>query len=256
MSTPSTVIRPVRFDGERRRAVALVGAGTAEALDAAVRGEEEALLGYGLVDAATAAGLVTRGWTELGAVPVVGRRLRVGPLPLVLPRGKRAGVRELLASDPRFTRLWDRFSVDVPIAVERNAAHVNPRVFPEDGAARARVLVFEDGDRYVIRALCMFTRDGVVKELLHDRSLAGMSAASHLLGLALREMLAAGAERATAIALPHGGSTPILVRHLFTALGAGEPARRLVVLPRDPEAEPVVARLEHWYVSGLDLADG
>ena len=248
-------LRPIRFDGERRQAVAITGPdGTAVAIDEAGRAGDGPVFAYGVVGRATAASLVARGWSDLGRAPRLARPLRVGKVPLVLPRSRRPGVREITVSDPRITRLWDRFSIDVPVAIERNAAHVNPRIFPEDGAPRARVLVFEDGDRYVIRALCIFQRDGTVRELLHDRSLAGMRAASHLLGLALREMLAAGATRATALSLPHSGSYPLLARHLFTAIAAtGD--ERVVVLPRDPDLADVVTSLGHWYLSGLDLGD-
>jgi len=46
-----------------------------------------------------------------------------------------------------------------------------------------------------------------VLELLHDRSVTGMRAASHLLGLALREMSDAGTASARAISLAHSGSS-------------------------------------------------
>lgn len=250
-----SVLRPIRFDGERRQALAITGPdGNAAAIDEAGRAENGPVLAYGVVAPAMAASLVARGWVDLGRAPRLARPLRVGKIPLVLPRSRRPGVREITVADPRLTRLWDRFSIDVPVAIERNAAHVNPRIFPENAPPRARVLVFEDGDRYVIRALCMFQKDGTVRELLHDRSLAGMRAASHLLGLALREMIAAGATSATALSLPHSGSYPLLARHLFTSLAASGDDR-VVVLARDADLADIVTSLGHWYLSGLDLGD-
>jgi hypothetical protein len=116
------------------------------------------------------------------------------------------------------------------------------------------VFIFEDGDRYVIRALCIFRQYHVV-ELLHDRSIAGMRAASHLLGLALREMSDAGAEAVFAWSLVHSGSYPIYARHAFLPTHAGTPRTdlRLGVRILDPALGQIGSERHHWYLSGLDF---
>jgi hypothetical protein len=128
-----------------------------------------------------------------------------------------------------------------------------------------RVFIFEDGDRYVIRALCIFRLkaepDGIygnVVELLHDRSVAGMRAASHLLGLALREMSDAGAEAARAWSLVHSGSFPLYARHAFLPMPRNTSSTldlRVGVRAFDPALGPIVAERHNWYLSGLDLED-
>ena len=96
-------------------------------------------------------------------------------------------------------------------------------------------------------------RVGYVMELLHDRSVTGMRAASHLLGLALREMTDAGADSARALSLPHSGSYPIYARHAFFSaaapVGAGP---ELALRALDPEVEDAVTRRDRWYLSYVD----
>jgi hypothetical protein len=284
----------MRFDGERRYALAveLDDASSEDQRDAFVDAAKASIaratadgaaLAYGFVDARHADFVFERlGWTSLGPVPSLLRVLRLSAaaerlrlpstaralLPkaaLVLPFGRRrrAGVREITTGDPRITRLWDRFSIDIPVAIERNAAFVGPRIFDRHDAGH-RVFIFEDGDRYVIRALCIFrtTSDagavtGHVVELLHDRSVAGMGAASHLLGLALREMSDAGADAAFAWSLPHSGSFPLFARHLFLPASnvSGRGALCFGVGAFDPEIAPIVAQRHHWYLSGIDFDD-
>lgn len=279
-------LRPMRFDGERRFVLALeMGADEKEdafvaAAEASVARamKEEAALAYGFVDARRADAVFDRlGWTSLGPVPLLVRPLRLSAaaellelpsvarpllpeMALVLPFGRRrrSGFREIATQDPRVTRLWDRFSIDIGVAVERSAKWIGARVFDRPDAGY-RVFIFEDGDRYVIRALCIFrTRQdrgrvvGHVEELLHDRSVAGMRAASHLLGLAVREMSDAGAESAVACSLVHSGSFPILVRHGF--LPASRRADfKLGVRAFDPALADVVTQRHQWYLSGLDF---
>ena len=283
------MLRPMRFGGQRRYALALEAPAGAlyddvvtQATESNARaGREGAALAYGFVDA----GLADRafdalGWTSLGAAPALVRPLRLSSaaarwmlppaarallakVPLVAPfgRARGAGVREISVKEPRITRLWDRFSIDIGVAVERTASYIDRRVFDRQGAGY-RVFILEDGDRYAIRAMCVFTvrqegrdRHGYVMELLHDRSVTGMRAASHLLGLALREMLDADADAAFAWSLPHSGSFPIYARHAFLSrpqrLGARE--LRFGVRAFDPELHELVTQRERWYVSYLDL---
>ena len=278
----------MRFDGERRWALALElepGGDPDDFLAAAERAmgraeKDGAALVYGFVDARHADAVFERlGWPSLGPSPALVRPLRLAAAaarldvpegarallpktPLLLPFGRnwRSGVREISTRDPRVTRLWDRFSIDIGVAIERNANFVGPRIWDHPDADY-RVLVFEDGDRYVIRAMCIFRvkaeADGIyghVVELLHDRSVAGMRAASHLLGLALREMSDAGADAARAWSFVHSGSFPLLARHAFLPASRDD---RLTVGVRafDPALEHIVTQRHLWFLSGLDFDD-
>jgi hypothetical protein len=196
--------------------------------------------------------------TSLGPVPLVVRPLRLWRAPLVAPFKKRrqSAVREIAVREPRITRLWERFSVDVGVAIERDAALFEERIIGQLDRGY-RIFILEDGDRYAIRAMCIFVvrgEIGYVVELLHDRSVAGMRGASHLLGLVVREMSEAGAASAHAWSLPHSGSFPIFVRHAFVPVPERLRAnrRRMTVRAVDPEVEDTVTRRESWYVSYLD----
>jgi hypothetical protein len=274
----------MRFHGERRQALFLDVDPDAD-LDAMVREASEAMSSAASQGAAVAYAFVDRrladvvfdrlGFTALGPTPLLVRPLRLrdaldgvdfvrpirrflpsGPLLLPFGRSRRAGVREILTKEPRVTRLWDRFSIDVGVAVERTAKYFDAS-FEHLGTPEAgghRVFVFEDGDRYVIRALCMFRiaqTHGYVTELLHDRSLAGMRAASHLLGLALREMSDAGAGSAVAWSLQHSGSYPIYARHAFI-LRTRATDRVFGATALDPSLDDAVRHRESWYLSLLD----
>ena len=281
----------MRFGGERRHAVAIEPATDADLAESLARAEEEcarareggAVLAYGFVDAPDAAGAFDAlGFTSLGRAPRLVRPLRLSAaalrlglpvaahgllakVPLVAPFGRtrRAGFREIAVKEPRITRLWDRFSIDVGVAIERTASWFEGRVF-DRAEAGYRVFIFEDGDRYAIRAMCIFKvkdeaagRVGYVMELLHDRSVTGLRAASHLLGLALREMMDAGAGAALALSLPRSGSYPIFARHAFVNAGAGlrfgTKDLELGVRAFDPDVEDVVTLRDRWYLSYLDL---
>ncbi len=289
--TPTArLLRPMRFAGERRYAVAVEPnaelAAVAESLQLAEEvceraRAEGAVLAYGFVDAPEAArAFETLRFDSLGPAPQLVRPLRLSAfggalpraahgllakVPLVAPFGRtrRKGFREIAVKEPRITRLWDRFSVDVGVAVERTARYVDGRVFERQDAGY-RVFIIEDGDRYAIRAMCIFKvkdepagRIGYVMELLHDRSVTGLRAASHLLGLALREMMDAGADAAHAWSLPHSGSYPIYARHAFVSPRAGfrlgTKDMQVGVRAFDPEVDDVVRRRERWYLSYLDV---
>lgn len=285
MSDASLELRPMRFDGDRRWALALempvaesdgdfVASARAAMADAEKKG---AALVYGLVPVrARDAVMGALGWTSVGPAPALVRPLRLGALgaltgvlperarafvpkvPLVAPFGgaRQAAVREISTRDPRVTRLWDRFSIDIPVAIERNANFLGPRIFDREGY---RVFVFEDGDRYVIRALCIFRSEtsdgrtrGHIAELLHDRSVAGMRAASHLLGLAIRELSDAGADAVEAWSLVHSGSFPLFARHAFVPTQRGSRALEIGVRAFDPALHEVIVQRHHWYLSEID----
>ncbi|HVH41801.1 MAG TPA: hypothetical protein VM925_05640 [Labilithrix sp.] len=280
----------MRFDGDRRWALALEmdddrdpRGFIASARESMARAEKDgAALVYGFVRARDADAVFAElGWSSLGQAPVLVRPLRLSAAvtrldlppaarailpktPLVLPfsRRRREGVREIATREPRVTRLWDRFSIDIPVAIERNATYVGPRIFDRADAGY-RAFVFEDGDRYVVRALCIFRVKaehdalvGHVVELLHDRSVAGMRAASHLLGLAIREMSDAGAEAAYAWSLVHSGSFPLFARHAFLPARRGPDALQVGVRAFDPALEGIVTERHHWYLSEMDTARG
>lgn len=242
------------------------------------QGEQVAFV-YGFPTASEEPSFLGPGAESLGPVPQLIRPLRLGyaaerlslpsslrslvpEIPLVAPFGRkrRAAVREITARDPRLTRLWERFSIDVGVSVERDAAFITRRIFdrPEAGY---RVLIVEDGDRYAIRAVCIFVvkdeeagRLGYVLEVLHDRSVEGMRAASHLLGLAVREMSDAGAEALLAWSMAHSGSFPVYARHAFLPLGGRLRPRdvRFGVRVLDPTLDEIVLRRDRWYLSYLD----
>jgi hypothetical protein len=278
----------MRIAGERWLALTSTDA-TADPSSDASSNEPRAALAYAFVDARAGApfeAVARPRWTDLGAAPLLVRPLRltlaaerlslpraaralVPNVALIAPFGgrARAGVREIATKDPRITRLWDRFSIDVGVAIERNAAYFTERIFDRrhDGY---RVLIFEDGDRYAIRAMCIFRvkekeakegegSTGYVMELLHDRSVTGMRAASHLVGLAVREMSGAGADAVVAWSLGHSGTFPILARHGFLPPPAPFRTRdlRFGVRAFDPALEDIVSHREHWYLSYLDAED-
>ena len=279
----------MRFGGERHQVLAFEADAEADAdaiardaADACDRAAEAgAVLAYGFIPARHADRVFDAlEWESLGPVPLLVRPLRLSSvadalalpararallpaLPLVAPFGRtrRSGFREIAVKEPRITRLWDRFSIDVGVALERNASTFERRIFEGLEGSHRRVFIFEDGDRYAIRAMCVFTvkddaggRRGHVLELLHDRSVTGLRAASHLLGLALREMLDAGADAAVAWSLPSSGSYPIYARHAFFSppQALREDDLRMGVRAFDPELDALVTRRDRWYLSGLD----
>jgi hypothetical protein len=232
-------LRDFLVDGDRRR-VAFVADP-----DAAVD-ETDLAFAYSLADPRP-------GWVSLGASPMLERPLLFGGVPLFAPFGgtPKKGFRELFVDEPRIGRLWGRFSIDVPVAMERNAKLFTAQIFARlaDGY---RVFIVEDGDRYAVRGMCIFQvtgEVGTVVELLHDRSVDGMRAASHVLGLAIRAMARSGARTARAAALPHSGTSPIYLRHAFRRV-AGPP---VIVRPIDPARADLVTYPEGWYVSYLDF---
>jgi len=205
-------------------------------------------------------GAVESGAVDLGPVPLLVRPVRLGPLRLVAPIAPaRVSVREITVREPRLSRLWERFCIDIGVAAERDAAFFERRVFQRMKEERYRVLIVEDGDRYAVRAACVFTTRGTtgyVLELLHDRTVAGMRAASRLAGIAVRELADAGAAMVHAWSLASSGSFPMLARHAFVPMPARALAkvdpRHLVARALDDEAAPFVTERDRWYVSLLD----
>lgn len=249
--------RTLLVAGKRRRAAFVTE-------DAEVPESEDLALAYGLVPEGRA------GWTSLGPAPLLERPLRLSralpdrargllpDLPLPSPFGRRPpkGFREITAREPRFSRLWGRYSVDVHVALERDEKLFDARVLgrPEAGY---RVFIVEDGDRYATRAVCVFAvrgATGYVMELLHDRTVHGMRDAVLLLGLALGEMSHAGAESARACALPHSGVAPMFLVHGFRKSTARRDLQ-LAVRALDSDLEEIVSEPRHWHVSYLDFDD-
>ena len=234
-------VRSFLIDGDRRR-VAFTSAPGAFSPGA----EENLAFAYALAEPPA-------GWVSLGASPFLERPLVVAGVPLFAPFGgtPKKGFRELFVEEPRIGRLWGRFSTDVGVALERNPKLFDALVFARRNEGY-RVFIVEDGDRYAIRGMCIFQvsgETGKVVELLHDRSLEGMRAASHVLGLALRAMQKSGARVARAAALPHSGTMPMFLRHAFRRV-AGPP---VIVRPIDSAREDLVTYPEGWYVSALDF---
>ncbi len=240
--------------------------------------EDGAALIYGFPNGNSAPGFFKKlGWQSLDPLPFLIRPLRldyvasrfklsdaarrlVPSFPLRNPLGGRRGsaVREVSVADARMTRLWERFASKVDVAIERDEAYLQWRIFDKPGEAY-RALVFEAGDE--IRALCIFTvkekhggRIGYVMELLSDPSPRGLLAASHLLGVALRSMSDDGADSVLAWALPHSVTFPVFARHLFLPLP--EKMRPIElhfgVRAFDDRVAGIVSRRRGWYLSYLD----
>jgi GNAT superfamily N-acetyltransferase len=241
-------------------------------------GEGAALI-YGFPNGSSARGFFGKlGWTSLDPVPFLIRPLRaryvaerlaerfkLGPtasrlapdVSLVLGgRRRRPGVVELTASDERITRLWGRFSRDVGVAVERDAGYFRWRVFDKPGE-RYRVIASEEGDE--IRALCAYTvkekhggRIGYVLELMHDPG--APRAASHLLGLAVRDMADQGADSVLAWSMTHSPNFLAYASHGFFPLPERLRPIELHVGARafDPAIASRVTDRREWYLSYLD----
>jgi len=239
-----------------------------------------AALIYGFPNGNSAHGFFKKlGWTSLDPVPFLLRPLRlsyaadrlklpavvralVPNAPLVAPFGPRRDerVREIQGTDPRLDQLWQRFSTDVGVAIERDAQYLDWRLFqrPDSGY---RVLVTESADNHDLQALCAFAvhdkhggRIGYVMELMHDRSLRGMRAASRLLGIAVREMSDAGADSVLAWSLAHSPSFPIYARHAFFPLPERLRPIELHFGARafDSTVSSIVGDRRRWYLSYLD----
>lgn len=282
----------MRIDGERRLVLQSLDTLT----DADFRGQglfvtlakktfaraaaDGAALIYGFPNGNSAPGFFKKlEWLPLDPMPFLLRPLRlsygaerlklpealrplVPKMPLVAPFGRRrrAGVREITAIDPRLTLLWEKFAKGVGVAIDRDAAYLQWRLFDRPGGDY-RTLISEDPKRDEIRAMCSFTvkdkhggRIGYVMELMHDRTLAGLRAASHLLGLAIREMSDEGADSVLAWSLSHSASFPLYARHAFFPL----PERfrpielHFGVRAFDERVAATVNQRESWYMSYLD----
>lgn len=241
-----TTNRDFLIDGNRRR-VAFVGS------PESFTPEPELAFAYAVASPPS-------GWVSLEASPFLERPLKLAGFPLFAPFGGKAreDVREIFVDEPRISRLWGRFSIDLAVALERNEKLFKQRIVPglhAEGERRPgdyRVLIVEDGERYAIRGMCIFHVSGdlgYIDEILHDRTVKGMRAASHVTGLALRAMAKDGARVARAAALPHSGTMPILVRHAFRRI-AGPP---VIVRPVDEALHDLATFADAWYVSGLDF---
>lgn len=242
---------------------------------------EGAALIYGFPNGNSAPGFFKKlGWLPLDPMPFLLRPLRlsygaerlklpkalrplVPKMPLVAPFGRRrrAGVRELTGTDPRLTTLWERFSKGIGVAVDRDAAYLQWRLFDRPGGDYRTLVLEEGGTDSQIRAMCSFTvkdkhggRIGYVMETMHDRTLGGIRAASHLLGLAIRDMSDQGADSVLAWSMQHSPSFPLYARHAFFPLPERFRPIELHVGVRafDESVAPIVNRRESWYISYLD----
>jgi GNAT superfamily N-acetyltransferase len=233
---------------------------------------------YGFPNGNSAHGFFKKlGWRSLDPVPFlirplrldyVAARLKIGDrvrsflpdVPLRNPFGKTSNdaVREVHSADERMTRLWNRFASKIGVAVDRDAAYLQWRLFDKPDEAY-RTLVLEDGGE--LRALCSFAvkdkhggRIGYVMELLCDPSARGLLAASTLLGAAVRSMSDEGADAVLAWVLPNSLTMPVFVRHLFFTLP--EKLRPIElhfgVRAFDASVASIVGDRKNWYLSYLD----
>jgi len=240
--------------------------------------ESGAALVYGFPNGSSAPGFFKKlGWSSLDPVPFLVRPLRLDYVAsrLKLPEHARrlipnvalsnpmagrahASVREVKVADERMTRLWERFARKVDVAIERDSAYLQWRIFEKPGETY-RTLIVEDGDE--LRALCIFTvkekhggRIGYVMELLCDPSWTGLRAASRLLGRAVHAMATDGADSVLAWSLPHSFTFPVFARHAFVPLP--EKLRPIElhfgVRAFDTSVAGIVGRRRSWYLSYLD----
>lgn len=238
---------------------------------------EGAALIYGFPNGNSAHGFFKKlGWTSLDPVPFLIRplrasyaadRLKLGPVsrrlipsfPLVLGgKRRRADVVELHRADERLTRLWHRFAKRTPVALERDAAFFQWRIFDKPGE-QYRVFGIEDGNELV--AACIHCvkekhggRIGYVMELLHDPSTRGWRAGSHLLGRAVRSMADEGADSVLSWAFRHSPNFTVYARRGFFPLPERLRPIELHFGARafDTRLASFVERRENWYLSYLD----
>lgn len=233
---------------------------------------EGARLVYGFPNGSSAHGFFQRlQWQRLDPVPFLIRPLRTSyvlerlgferysrlvpdvRLHSIAQRGSRR-VEEIRRFDDRATRLWDAFSTNIGVAVERDARYLNWRLIDKPHEAyvsegvceRDELVAFvshvvkaKHGGRigYVMEALCRPGRELVLRGLL-DRALANMT----------RE----GADVALAWCMPHARPFRAFVSTGFVPFPVRFRPIELHFGARAFSNNSRVAKRAEWYVSYLD----
>lgn len=247
---------------------------TAESVYQRVRDADGAFV-YGFPNASSAPGFFGRlGWVSLDPVPFLLRPLRTAFLTSKLPLARRVkrlpdfqvpiprlslglgqNLSELADLDTELDSLWDRFSKQVTIAVDRSARYLRWRL-SKAGEQYHRLGIFERG-RLV--AFCAFTtvdkhggRVGYVLELFYDPGRHRAGAA--LLSECLRQMASDGADVALAWCFRHSPNARAYARAGF--LPFPEKLRPIElhfgVRVLDESLMGVLADRSNWYISYCD----
>ena len=283
----------MRFGGERRYALAVEPAADARgpeslrvAQESCVRAQEDgAVLAYGFVDARDAAPcsnarlrVARPGAAARASASPVGLRAALGlklppaaqgllaKVPLVAPfgRSRRTGFREIAVKEPRITRLWDRFSIDVGVAVERTASYFERRVFDRLGRRLPRLHL---RGRRPLRDTCNVHLQGEGRAGRSHRVRHGAAARSQR-DRPARRIPPARARAARDDGRRRGRRSRVVASALgelpdlraprvrvaarrASALGTNDV--RVGVRAFDSEVDDLVTLRERWYLSYLDL---
>lgn len=226
-----------------------------------------AALVYGFPNGSSAHGFFTRlDWSSLDPVPFLVRPLRtryvaerlklpawVPDLPLYVQLDRWRRVEALTAIDDRLTELWHAVAGRSTIAVERDAAYLRWRL-AKPGEDYRNHVVTDSGAITAFASHCVKDKHGGrIGYLMETLARPGASGAlRRLIGNALADMTAAGADVALAWCLPHAppyrallasGFVPFPVRYRPIELHAGV---------RAFHAPPTVHERARWYLSYLD----
>lgn len=277
----------VRVDGRQRLAAQSVdtlvdadfrGRGLFTKMADAVYGRVRAQGGafvYGFPNANSAPGFFKKlGWVSLDPVPFLVRPLRTAFLASKLPVGawsrrlpdlrlpilgpKPAAsqeIRPVTRFGPAIDALWERFSADVNVAVERSAEYLRWRL-SKPGERYECLGVFEGAE---LIAFCAYTtvdkhggRIGYVIELLYDPGCHQVGAA--LLATCLSRMASDGADAVLAWSFGHSPNAKAYSKVGFVPLP--EKLRpielHLGVRPLDESLADVLRDRRSWYISYCD----
>ena len=247
---------------------------TADAVYQRLHDREGAFV-YGFPNANSAPGFFNKlGWLSLDPVPFLVKPLRSAFLASKLPLGgwlrrlpdlrmpigrlklpATQELRRVTDFGPELGELWERFSANVSVAVERNAEYLRWRL-GKPGEHYECLGVFEATQ---LIAFCAYTtvekhggRIGYIIELLHDPGRHTTGAA--LLLETLRRMAADGADAVLAWAFSHAPNAKAYSQAGFMSLP--EKLRPIElhfgVRPLDASLKAVLGDRGNWYISYCD----
>lgn len=231
---------------------------------------------YGFPNGSSVHGFYTRlQWTSLDPVPFLIRPLRLGyalrrfglaqlgdatsglALPVRAPRlGANQEVRVLEAFGDEVTGLWKRFSRQVNVAVERDAAYLTWRYVNKPGERYLKLGLFDHGELVALVVLTVKDkhggRVGYLMDLLHEPG--EHDAGLQLARAALIEMRRQGADVALAWCLPHSPNRVCYRRAGFFGLPAALRPIELHfgVRPLAGVDQGALGNPTNWYVSYSD----
>jgi GNAT superfamily N-acetyltransferase len=230
---------------------------------------------YGFPNANSAPGFFGKlGWMSLDPVPFLIRPLRTAFLASKLPLGRwlrklpdlrlpmrvpklrhRYAIHPVAEFGPEVDGLWNRFSSDVPVAVERDSEYLKWRL-AKPGERYECLGVLDEG---ALVAFCAYTtvakhggKVGYVLELLHGPE--HDDAAAALLVEALRRMATEEADAVLAWCFQHSPNAGTYRRAGFFPLPeALRPIElHFGVRPLDESLRPLLVDRRNWYISYCD----